>query len=122
MSKILYLDDSPDQRHLILMVLGSLGFQIETATDGEDGLHKVKTNRPDLILLDLRMPKIDGFEFLEILKQEDTLKDIPVIVVSAWAGKNQKEKAAQAGAIDFISKPYDLDRLINIIEKYLPPT
>lgn len=121
MSNVLYLEDTPDQRDLVTLVLSTAGIDIDTAVDGEEGLRKVQENRPSLILLDLGMPKIDGFEFMERLKAQPETSQIPVIVVSAWTSKNHRERAIEAGATMFISKPYDLESLTDTVRKFLSP-
>lgn len=120
MKSILYLDDTPDQRNLVRMILVAEGFNVDTAVDGQEGLRKVQEACPDLILLDLGMPKVDGFEFLEIMKQKPETAAIPVIVVSAWTSVKHREAAIEAGAATFISKPYDLEVLTKIVRQYLP--
>jgi CheY-like chemotaxis protein len=118
-SKVLYLDDTADQRNLVEMVLNSIGLDVETGADGEEGLRKVAQNPPDLILLDLRMPKINGFEFLKIIKEQSDTQNIPVVVISAWANKAARDEVMGAGAIDFLIKPYEIDDLIAMVQKYL---
>lgn len=120
MKSILYLDDTPDQRNLVRMILVAEGFMVETATDGEEGLNKIKESYPDLILLDLGMPKLDGFEFMAVVKSQPETKKIPIVVVSAWTSKKHREAAIEAGAATFISKPYDLDVLTKTVREFLP--
>lgn len=120
MSSVLYLEDTPDQRDLVSLVLSTAGIDIDTAVDGEEGLRKVGENPPGLILLDLGMPKIDGFEFMKRLKSKPETSHIPVIVVSAWTSKNHRERAIEAGAAMFISKPYDLENLTSVVQEFLP--
>ena len=119
MSKVLYLDDTADQRNLVEMVLNSIGLDVETGSDGEEGLLKVTQSPPDLILLDLRMPKVNGFEFLKIIKAQSDTQNIPVVVISAWANKASQNEVMGAGASDFLIKPYEIDDLIAIVQKYL---
>jgi len=118
-NNILYLDDTFDQRNMVKMILETVGIQVETAVDGQEGLRKVANNRPDLILLDLRMPKLGGFEFLKIIKSQPNTKDIPVVVISAWANSASQEEVMSAGAAAFITKPYELDELISVVQKHL---
>ena len=102
------------------MVLTSAGIPTETAADGEEGLRKISAQLPDLILLDLGMPKVDGFEVMEKMKAEPKMANIPVIVISAWTSLKHREAALEAGATAFISKPYDLEYLTNTVRQHLP--
>ena len=120
MKSILYLDDTTDQRNLVRMILTAEGFRVDTAVDGEEGLKKVEQACPDLILLDLGMPKIDGFEFLKLIKADPNTQNIPIVVVSAWTSVHHREAAIEAGASKFISKPYDLDILTQTVREFFP--
>jgi CheY-like chemotaxis protein len=73
-----------------------------------------------LILLDLGMPKLDGFEFMTILKSQPDTKDIPIIVISAWTAAYYREKSAESGAVEFLNKPYEIDELIDAVQTHLP--
>ena len=120
MSIVLYLEDTSDQQHLVAMVLRSIGLEVDLASDGQEGLKKISQRRPDLILLDLGMPRVDGFDFMTVVKAREETQDIPIVVISAWTANMHREKAAEAGAIAFISKPYELDDLITTIQQHLP--
>lgn len=122
MSKVLYLEDTSDQRDLVVMILGTIGIEVEVAADGQAGLEKVEAAPPDLILLDLGMPKLDGFEFMAILKDRPETRDIPIVVISAWTAARHREKAMASGAEAFISKPYEIDDLIKAVQKHLSST
>src|SRR6185369_1841132 len=89
MAKILSIDDDPDLQDMIDMALSGRGHQIERAFTGEEGFEKAKAGKPELILLDLMLPTLNGLEVLKLLKADEDLKDIPVIVVSAFYGEGQ---------------------------------
>ena len=104
---ILYAEDDPEQQAMVKLAFNGLGVTIVEAVDGQEALEKITKHRPDLILLDLFMPRIDGFGVLERLKNNSRTSYIPVIVISAWPTGDNRERARQAGAVDFIAKPYD---------------
>ena len=105
--QILVVEDEIMPSRLLTTILTRLGYTVETAFDGIAALEKVKSSPPDLILLDLNLPRMDGFEVSRRLKQEDKTKIIPIVVVSAFADIENRIKALEAGADDFLSKPID---------------
>jgi CheY-like chemotaxis protein len=120
MPTILFVEDTTEQRDLVAMFLGMNGYQVEVANDGIEGLTQARKLRPDLILLDLGMPKMDGYQMLEQLRVDETLKDTPVVVISAWAAAKHREQAEAAGADAFITKPFELTHVLTMVEKYVP--
>ena len=117
--KILIVDDEADMRETISIRLEISNFEVIEARDGEEGLEKAKKEKPDLIVLDLMMPKITGFEVCRMLKFDDAYKNIPIIVLSALSQQLDREKAAQCGADAYFIKPFDLDLLVTKIESLL---
>jgi two-component system, OmpR family, alkaline phosphatase synthesis response regulator PhoP len=117
--KILLADDEMDIKTIVEMFLESQGYEVATAYDGLDALDKVKTEKPDLILLDVMMPMIDGFEVAKRLKADPETKNIPIIMLSAAGQKEAVQRGLDAGAIDYIVKPFEPVELGNKIEKYL---
>ena len=115
MNKILLLEDDKFLRELIAQKLRKEGFLISEAIDGEEGLKKIKEEKPDLILLDLILPGIDGFEVLEKIKSDDSTSPIPVIILSNLGQKDDVEKGLKLGAIDYLIKAHFAPR--EIIEK-----
>ena len=95
------------------------GFQIRTATDGESALQKAAEARPDLILMDLSLPRLDGWEATRRLKADEQLKAIPVIVLSAHAMRGDEERARASGCDDFLTKPIDEALLFEKLERHL---
>ena len=107
-SKILAIDDEPDVLEFLHLVLDRSGFDVVTSSNGTDGLIKAHIEIPDLILLDIMMEEMDGWETLRLLKLDDPSKDIPVVVLSARAEPKDKIRALQEGAVDFIIKPFSV--------------
>lgn len=105
--KILVVEDDMMNSRLLTTILTRLGYTVDTAFDGINGLEKVESSPPDLILLDLDLPRMDGYEVARRLKQSDHNKIIPIVVVSSFAEVENRIKALDAGADDFLSKPID---------------
>lgn len=105
MAKIFIAEDEPIIRKMYEVKFKNMGFDVEAAEDGEDALNRLKTSRPDLILLDVMMPKVDGFEVLRQLKLNPELKDIRVIILTNLsAATSDREKGIKLGALDFLVK------------------
>lgn len=119
MSKVLYIEDHPAQRDILAQMLELNGFEVAVASDGVEGVDKAREWLPDLILMDLRMPRMDGFEAIKVLRAEDKTSVIPIIAISAWASAKHKERALAAGANEHFTKPVDLNRLLTTIGRYL---
>ena len=109
--KILVAEDNPDLREMLMMRLEVYGYSVIPAGDGEEALKKAKEEAPDLLLLDLMMPKIDGFEVCRMLKFDEKYKDLPVIVLSALDQQSDRQKATECGADAYFIKPFDLELL-----------
>ncbi len=95
------------------------GYEVAVACDGIDGVEQARSWSPDLILMDLRMPRMDGFEAIKLLRSDPETADIPIIAISAWASAKHKERALDAGADEHFTKPVDLSRLIETINHFL---
>ena len=121
LQKILVVEDNQDNRELVVKVLKINGYQVIEAVDGEEAIEKTKNENPDLILMDLFIPKIDGYEVTRRLKSDRDLKHIPVIAVTAHAMKGDMEKALAAGCDYYIPKPIDVRELPKQIENFLKP-
>ncbi len=104
--KILVVEDDKFLRELISRKLSDEGFDITQAVDGEDGIEKIKQVKPDLILLDLILPSIDGFEVLSRIKEDPSVASIPVIILSNLGQKEEIEKGLSLGAVDFLIKAH----------------
>ncbi|MFC1508158.1 PleD family two-component system response regulator [Candidatus Omnitrophota bacterium] len=117
--KLLLVDDEVNIVMVTKKHLEFRGFEVECAYDGLDALNKVKEFRPDLVLLDLFMPVMHGYEVCKKLKKDPSSKDIPVIFFSAGHHKdNCPQEAKDVGAVDFIAKPFDIDELADKINFY----
>lgn len=115
---VLAVDDVPVNVILLKTILTRIKVSTVTASNGKEALEALETVRPDLILLDLRMPVMDGFEFLSRIKNSD-MADIPVVVVSAFTAQADIDRAMGLGAADFIQKPVIMGQLIDCIGKHL---
>jgi DNA-binding response OmpR family regulator len=116
---ILVVDDSTTNVVLLEAILDEKGYKIETALNAKEAYTLIDKNIPDLILLDLLMPKISGFDFLKEIRKNDKTKNTPVIVVSALTDEENIEKIMNMGAIDFVKKPIDLQYLVDKVESVL---
>ncbi len=119
--KILIVEDDKFLQVVLEKKLMEIGYQVIKAFDGEEGLEKVITEKPDLILLDMILPKKSGFLFLEEIKKDPELAKIPVVVMSALAQEEDIKKAFSLGIIDyFVKAKISLDDLVNKIKEYVP--
>ncbi|MGH7409195.1 MAG: response regulator [Candidatus Methylomirabilales bacterium] len=109
MAQVLVVDDEPAAAELLVEFLSSKGYEVLTATSGEEALRRVKEDRPHLVLLDVRMPKMDGMEVLRRIREIDT--EMGVIMVTAVNEEDVGRKALELGAFDYIVKPLDLKYL-----------
>ncbi len=116
--KVLIVEDNPDSMITIKAILGNKYALLE-AEDGEKGLNKIVNEKPDLVLLDISLPEMDGFEVLKNVKKSEELKDIPLIAVTARAMIEEKKVILAAGFDDYVSKPIDNKKLLKAIEKWL---
>ena len=117
--RILVVDDEIYIVHILDFSLGMEGYEVITALDGEQALEKARADKPDLIVLDIMMPKLDGYETCKILKGEPDTKDIPVILLSA-KGRNVDQKIGfEVGADDYITKPFSPRKLVERINAIL---
>jgi two-component system, cell cycle response regulator DivK len=117
--RILYIEDNTDNRLLIRRVLQAEGYEIIEAADGRSGLQQAAEAHPDLILMDINLPEIDGYELTARLKQVSSLNRIPIIAVTANVMKGDREKTLAAGCDGYIQKPIDIDQLPGQIERFL---
>ena len=108
--RVLVADDEPEIRSLLARFLGRLGCEVDTVADGEEALEAMRRERPDVLLLDLRMPRLDGLGVLERISSEN-LDVGPIWAISGYASDHEAERAMHLGAADFINKPLDLQYL-----------
>ena len=119
---IMIADDEEDIKVILKAYLESTGFEVVTAYDGLNAIATAKENKPDLILMDIMMPVIDGVEATKQLKAQEETRDIPVVMLSAVAQSGMIEKAVEAGAADYISKPFEPVTVKEVIEGILQGT
>jgi len=120
MKKILFVEDEAALQEAVGISLEQKGYKVVRALDGEAGFRSAKTENPDLILLDLILPRKDGFEVLENLKKDQDTKDIPVIVLTNLEGMKDVEKAISLGAVSYLVKTdYDLKEMLKKIEEII---
>lgn len=117
--RILVVEDNRDNMTLIVDVLKSLDYEVIQANDGEQGVDFAHRMVPDLILMDLSLPKLDGWQATQIIKSQDKLKDIPIIALTAHAMVGDRERALEAGCDDYITKPINLEILAKKLTEYL---
>jgi len=118
-ANILLVDDSATNIALLEAVLEENGYQIIKAQCVKDALTSIKKKLPDLILLDLLIPKISGFDFFEQIRNDERTKNVPVIVISALSDKMSEERVLAMGAVDFLSKPVDIQYLTKKVTSIL---
>jgi two-component system, cell cycle response regulator DivK len=117
--RILIIDDQEDLRGVLRDLLSGSGYAVVEAADGRDGVAKAKSERPDLILMDIQLPLVDGYEATRQIKADPTLAKTPVIAVSSFAMKGDEEKARAAGCDHYVTKPYSPLQLLRTIQGYL---
>ncbi len=120
MALILIVDDVPSNRDLAAELLELEEYEVAQAADGQEALEKVAQQRPDLILMDLRMPVLDGVEATRQLKSDAATRDIPVLALTASVMVGERERIMREGFDGFITKPINFDELLNAVEEALP--
>jgi two-component system, cell cycle response regulator DivK len=119
MAKVLLIEDNEMNRDMLSRRLIRRGFQVVFAMDGQQGVDLARSERPDIILMDMSLPVIDGWEATRRVKADDATRSVPVIGLTAHAMAGDREKAIEAGCDDYDTKPVELDRLIGKIERLL---
>lgn len=118
MSKtILTVDDSRMMREMLLMVLKDAGFNVVQAEDGVDGLEKLGDASPDIIITDINMPRMDGYGFIQGVRQDERYRATPILVLSTESSAEKKSRAREAGATGWIVKPFQKDTLLDVIRR-----
>lgn len=117
--KILLVEDNPQNRYLVTFLLEKNGYEVVSAEDGEQAIVVVEAERPDLILMDVQLPKLDGYEATRRIKADDRFKDIPLVALTAHSMKGDRGKALAAGCDDYITKPVDAEGLLARIRELL---
>lgn len=120
MPKILIVEDNEMNRDMLSRRLERRGFAVIMAVDGQQGVDMARSEKPDLILMDMSLPVMDGWAATQAIKADEALKVIPVIALTAHAMAGDREKAIEAGCDDYDTKPIELPRLLEKIGKFLP--
>ena len=116
---ILVIEDDPSVQTLVRKALGMYGFTVVVADDGLDGLMKLETLRPDLIIADMMMPRLDGMTFVKAIKGRGETKQIPVIFLTAKSDPKSMIEGINVGARFYVTKPFQIDDLVNKVQKAL---
>ena len=118
--KILVAEDDADIRLMMRMLLGMKGYRVVEARDGQETVDVATKERPDLILMDLQLPRLNGFAVARFVRQTDSIRDVPIVVVSAHDPAKHRNLALAAGCNAYVQKPIDFDRLDELIVSLLP--
>jgi len=118
--RILIVDDDPRLLHIVQMYLSIEEFDVVTAPNGDEGLRYVEANRPDLVILDIMMPGMDGIEMCRRIRTNPATSSIPVLMFSALSGDEDVERARHAGANHLITKPFNLVGLGSVVKSFFP--
>jgi two-component system cell cycle response regulator DivK len=117
---ILYIEDNEYNRKIVRQLLGRTSYRLVEAMDGESGVTMAQAELPQLILMDVQLPKMSGLDATRTLKADPRTKDIPIIVITSFALSGDREKAAAAGADSYLAKPYSPRELLALVRQYLP--
>ena len=117
--KILIVDDDPAIREILCSQLGRLHFQTVAAADGKEGVELFKTEKPDLVLMDMMMPVVSGYEAVTELKADASTRDITIVGLSAKAMATDMERATDVGIDGYITKPFRIAQVLSVVESYL---
>lgn len=120
-ARILLVDDEPSVVRMIQKRLDNAGYEVLVAMDGEEGFRKAKEDKPDLIILDLMLPKLNGYEICLMLKKDSRYKKIPIVMFSAKAQPKDVEQGLECGADAYVRKPFRAEELLNQIRALIQP-
>lgn len=113
--KVLLVEDNPQNRYLLTFLLEKCGYEVVCAEDGEAAVEAVPVHRPDVILMDVQLPKMDGYEATRRIKSDERFASIPVLALTAHSMKGDRARALEAGCDDYLTKPVDVDVLLRRI-------
>jgi two-component system, chemotaxis family, chemotaxis protein CheY len=116
---ILLADDSPSIRKFVAFSLAVKGYEIIAVSDGMEALEKLPNEQINLVITDLNMPNIDGFELIKTIRSNEELKEMPIIILSSMAGSEEIERGIKCGANSYLIKPFDPKRILYEVSKYL---
>ncbi|HEV2861979.1 MAG TPA: response regulator [Pyrinomonadaceae bacterium] len=119
---VLVVDDFEDTRRVLRLWLERMGYDVKEAADGLEAVEAALTLAPDLIILDIEMPELDGLESARRIRQHEGLREVPIIAVSAYGAEQYRARALAAGCTEYVSTPFDPKELKSLINSYVPPT
>jgi two-component system, cell cycle response regulator DivK len=119
MKTVLIIEDNENNLYLMRFIVNKLGHQTLEARDGAAGVELAKSHRPDLILMDIQLPVLDGYAATKKIRENEDLKNVPIIAVTSYAMVGDREKTIAAGCTDYIEKPIHPPSFIKVLEKYL---
>jgi two-component system chemotaxis response regulator CheY len=117
MTTILTVDDSRTMRDMLRLTLASAGFRVVQAVDGEDGLSVLDAERPQVIITDINMPRLDGFGFIARVRSDQRFRGVPILVLTTESSPEKKGQARAAGATGWIVKPFDAVKLVDVVRR-----
>ena len=117
---ILYVEDNEYNRKIVRQLLGRSACRLLEATDGDAGVALARQELPDLILMDVQLPRMSGLDATKLLTTDEATRHIPIIVITSYALSGDREKAMQAGASNYMAKPYSPSELLRMVKQYLP--
>ncbi|GAB4254788.1 MAG: response regulator [Thermoleophilia bacterium] len=120
MAHIVVVDDDPDILNIVCMSLEAMGHEVERATNGREAVDLVRATKPDLVLMDLMMPELNGYEATSALKADEETRHIPVLALTAKAMRGDEEKGRQAGVDGYITKPFRISQVLEVVSTFLP--
>ena len=120
MKTILYVEDNEFNRKIVRQLLGRTSYRLIEATDGEAGVSTARAERPDLVIMDIQLPKLSGLEATRQIKAAPETADVPVIVITSFALSGDEQKARDAGAAAYLAKPYSPRELLGMIRDLAP--
>ncbi|MGE5365519.1 MAG: response regulator [Bacteroidota bacterium] len=118
--KVLIIEDNEQNMYMLSYLLDSSNYEVIQSFNGIEGIHFARSHNPDIILLDIQLPEMDGYAIARELKKIESLSDTPIIAVTSYAMPGDKEKAMAAGAIGYIEKPIDPETFVSQMESFLP--
>ena len=119
MKKILVVEDTPDNRRIVRLVMERAGYRVVEAVNGAEGIDMARAERPDLILMDIQLPVVDGYEATRRLKADPELKAIPVIAVTSYALAGDEAKTRAAGCDAYMAKPFSPKELLQLVQRFI---
>ena len=117
---VLYVEDNEYNRKIVRQLLSRTTYRLIEATDGEAGVAAAREQRPDLILMDVQLPKMSGLDATRLLRADEATKHIPIVVITSFALSGDRERAAEAGATAYLAKPYSPRELLALVREILP--